>query len=144
MLSSPWGTFLPVVLGTLHQSETSCTPSLRFVIPLQRPCQAYVTQLPNLQAKYFASPLRLRPAFSSQGFVSLPPLLPPVVAGFLRRVFAELFTNPPQRVPPPHTISHQPALGLFHGSRGRNDQLLPRLQPLPRFQVVGRRTRSRS
>src|SRR5258708_16958346 len=40
MLSSPWGTFLPVVLGTLHQSEMACAPSLRFVIPLQRPCQA--------------------------------------------------------------------------------------------------------
>src|SRR6267378_7194670 len=43
MLSSPWGTFLPVVLGTLHQSEIIRTPSLRFVIPLQRRCQAFVT-----------------------------------------------------------------------------------------------------
>src|SRR5229473_8547297 len=104
MLSSPWGTFLPVVLGTLHQSETSCTPSLRFVIPLQRPCQAFVTKPARLQAKYFAFLPRLRPAFSSpfssQGFVWLPPLLPAVVAGFLRRVFAELFTVRVSGAPP--------------------------------------------
>src|SRR6266403_5091520 len=65
MLSSPWGTFLPVVLGTLHQSEISRTPSLRFVIPLQRRCQAFVTPPSVLQAKYSASLLPLRPAFSS-------------------------------------------------------------------------------
>src|ERR1700731_1940160 len=96
MLSSPWGSFLPVVLGTLHQSETSCTPSLRFVIPLQRPCQAFVTKPARWQAKYSASPLRLRPVFSSQGFVWLPPVLP----GFLVRLFAELFTVRVSGAPP--------------------------------------------
>src|SRR5258706_14656173 len=96
MLSSPWGTFLPVVLGTLHQSEIIRTPSLRFVIPLQRRCQAFVTPPSVLQAKYSASLLPLRPAlsslFSSQGFPWLPPGLPPALAGFLRRVLTDLFT----------------------------------------------------
>src|ERR1700756_5668130 len=64
MLSSPWGTFLPVVLGTLHQSEMACTPSLRFVIPLQRPCQAFLTPSRLFHAKFL--------------FPGVPAPLPPV------------------------------------------------------------------
>src|SRR5579862_1860881 len=64
MLSSPWVTFLPVVLGTLHQSEMACTPSLRFVIPLQRPCQAFLIPSRLFPAKFL--------------FPGVPAPLPPV------------------------------------------------------------------
>src|SRR6266404_743737 len=73
MLSSPWGTFLPVVLGTLHQSEIIRTPSLRFVIPLQRRCQAFVT--PPSVCRQNILPLSFR---SVQPFPILFPVLFPV------------------------------------------------------------------
>src|SRR5882724_5391323 len=100
MLSSPWGTFLPVVLGTLHQSEMACTPSLRFVIPLHGPCQAFATQTPRRPAKYSASLFCLRPVFSHQGFAGLPAVFAAPIGGFFRRVFAELFTACASGAPP--------------------------------------------
>src|SRR6266481_3334439 len=190
MLSSPWGTFLPVVLGTLHQSEIILTPSLRFVIPLQRRCQAFVTPPSVLQAKYSASLLPLRPAFFSPFFQSFfqsgfrlastrvsacsRRLLAARFYGTLHRPclrrpshrvnsqhhssahlaalqsvpspdvpvrHAELVRDSPQRVPAPHPVPHQSALGLFHRPRRRNNQLLSGFQPRPCPQVVGCRNR---
>src|SRR5579859_3327781 len=204
MLSSPWGTFLPVVLGTLHQSETSYTPSLRFVIPLQRPCQAFLIKPDHFGAKFssrssqapyfWRTPLRsswLPPVTWHKRLVTLvswfrpasalapgrgPRLLVPRLRRTLHRMrlrrpphrvnpqhhsaahlaalqpvpfpdirvrHTELVRNPAQRIPAPHPVPHQPALGLFHRPCRRNNQLLARLQPRPRLQVVGRRDRPR-
>src|SRR6266478_4833868 len=109
MLSSPWGTFLPVVLGTLHQSEIIRTPSLRFVIPLQRRCQAFVTPpsvcRQNILPLSFRSvqpfPILFPVLFPVKVFACLHPGLPFASAGFCRPVLRNSSPSvSPARLPP--------------------------------------------